>query len=127
MDEVHKSIDIPEAPKKNAPPGHIPLPPPPPPAGGVPTGMGAALNSLLKPLHISTTTSAGGKRAESPESSAYSPGTQPIAQPITHHITQFFKQPIIPQPIIQPNTQLFFTQKTVILRNLLLNLIHKKP
>ena len=66
MDEVHKSIDIPEAPKKDAQSsGHIPLPPPPPP-GGLP-GV-AALSNLMKPFSKST------QRSESPDSSVYSPG-----------------------------------------------------
>ena len=62
---MHKSIDIPEAPKKNGtipPPGHIPLPPPPPPAQGL-AGV-AALSSLMR-----------AKQRESPDSSVYSPGT----------------------------------------------------
>lgn len=64
VDEVHKSIDIPEAPKKNgaAPSGNIPLPPPPPPGGLA--GM-AALSNLMKPFS---------KTAPSPDSSIYSPG-----------------------------------------------------
>ena len=68
VDEVHKSIDIPEAPKKNGtipPPGHIPLPPPPPPAQGL-AGV-AALSSLMR----SAKHRSGG---DSPDSSIYSPG-----------------------------------------------------
>ena len=66
VDEVHKSVDIPEAPKKDAPSGHIPLPPPPPPGGlaGV-----AALSNLMKPFAKSTQ-----RGTESPDSSVYSPG-----------------------------------------------------
>ena len=68
MDEVHKSVDIPEAPKKDAQgvPGHIPLPPPPPPGGlaGV-----AALSNLMKPFSKATQ-----RGSESPASSVYSPG-----------------------------------------------------
>ena len=68
VDEVHKSIDIPEAPKKDAQSsGHIPLPPPPPPGGNLP-GV-AALSNLMKPFSKST------QRSESPDSSVYSPGT----------------------------------------------------
>ncbi len=69
VDEVHKSIDIPEAPKKNGSgaPGNIPLPPPPPPGGLA--GM-AALSNLMKPFSKSA------QRAESPDSSVYSPGTR---------------------------------------------------
>ena len=71
MDEVHKSVDIPEAPKKNGsgPPGHIPLPPPPPPGGLA--GM-AALSNLMKPF----SKSARRAGADSPDSSVYSPGNQ---------------------------------------------------
>ena len=77
VDEVHKSIDIPEAPKKNAPRGgpggslhhNIPLPPPPPPAGGL-AGSMAALSNLMKPF----SKSAARRGAESPDSSIYSPG-----------------------------------------------------
>ena len=68
VDEVHKSVDIPEAPKKDAQgvPGHIPLPPPPPPGGlaGV-----AALSNLMKPFSKATQ-----RGSESPASSVYSPG-----------------------------------------------------
>ena len=73
MDEVHKSVDIPEAPKKNGsgPPGHIPLPPPPPPGGLA--GM-AALSNLMKPF----SKSARRAGADSPDSSVYSPGNQSI-------------------------------------------------
>ena len=69
VDEVHKSVDIPEAPKKNGsgPPGHIPLPPPPPPGGLA--GM-AALSNLMKPF----SKSARRAGADSPDSSVYSPG-----------------------------------------------------
>ena len=75
MDEVHKSVDIPEAPKKNGsgPPGHIPLPPPPPPGGLA--GM-AALSNLMKPF----SKSARRAGADSPDSSVYSPGNQLINQ-----------------------------------------------
>ena len=77
MDEVHKSVDIPEAPKKNGsgPPGHIPLPPPPPPGGLA--GM-AALSNLMKPF----SKSARRAGADSPDSSVYSPGNQSINQSI---------------------------------------------
>ena len=70
VDEVHKSIDIPEAPKKNGsgPPGHIPLPPPPPPGGLA--GM-AALSNLMKPFSKSARRAGA---TDSPDSSIYSPG-----------------------------------------------------
>ena len=71
VDEVHRTIDIPEAPKVGASgkpkvdKSGIPLPPPPPPA------------HLLKQLHVDT--KHGKERDEkaggSPVSSFYSPGT----------------------------------------------------
>ena len=68
VDEVNRSVIIPEAPKKDAQgvPGNIPLPPPPPPGGlaGV-----AALSNLMKPFSKATQ-----RGSESPESSVYSPG-----------------------------------------------------
>ena len=65
MVEVHKTLDIPEAPKKGSKAG-IPLPPPPPPAGQM--GMEHGPTHLLKAINRN----AG--KTESPDSSFYSPG-----------------------------------------------------
>ena len=80
VDEVHRTVDIPEAPKVGASgkpkvdKSGIPLPPPPPPA------------HLLKQLHVDTKHGKDNEReGGSPVSSFYSPG-------ITQILLKYFRQ-----------------------------------
>ena len=71
VDEVHKTMVIPEAPNRKTGPvisGALPPPPPPPP---LPGGLKPPPIHLMKPLHVVT----GPEEPPSPESSSfYSPG-----------------------------------------------------
>ena len=93
VDEVHKSIDIPEAPKKNGTHhgSHIPLPPPPPPNQGLAKGV-AALSSLMR--------NAKQPGQQSPDSSVYSPdGSLPDP-------SREMNPPAPPPPPIKPGSKI---------------------
>ena len=72
VDEVHRTVEIPEAPnRKSGPAVNTALPPPPPPPP-LPGGLKPPPIHLMKPLHVVT----GSEGPPSPGSSSfYSPGT----------------------------------------------------
>ena len=83
VDEVHKTIEIPEAPNRKTGPvisGALPPPPPPPP---LPGGLKPPPIHLMKPLHVVT----GSEEPPSPESSSfYSPGRRSFYIPHSHPV-----------------------------------------
>lgn len=71
VDEVHRTVEIPEAPNRKSGPVNVPLPPPPPPPP-LPGGLKPPPVHLMKPLRIATDESVG---PPSPTTSSfYSPG-----------------------------------------------------